>query len=71
MKLEFSTATPDAIEIKLEASMTISEWRTLKNQFEKSGYITWPASQFFHALEDQLARVEKHFIASVTRPEDQ
>lgn len=59
---------PDKIKITFWTTMTLDEWKTLREQFKKnqSGYVEWPASDLANDITDMVNQIEKEFYPNKT-----
>jgi hypothetical protein len=59
MEAKFEPSAPDAIEMKMEITMRLGEWKKLQAAVETKG--NWPALEFHGKVRDLIYQAEKHF----------
>lgn len=57
MKFEFSLCKPDELEATMEITMTVKEWRKLKNLIAND----YPGYSFSQQISELIYEAEKHF----------
>ena len=65
MKTEFTIALPDLVECTMKITMTLKDWKLLRDQLGSS---QWPASQLSAAINECVTALARADSTTKTNP---